>query len=959
MPPNQREVQRQLMKKYNIIFDGPIDSISNPQWPSNCNTIFDHIRRLGKTDYSEYRESISADFTRFPWRHQVQRRAKRIAESAKRCLESRKNESGWRLALESEVMARFSVEIACRNCRGRLWRSEQEVDPTTQSAEEDDANSLRARQRRRQPCTCDRTDLSRDIPEQGISPLFDDRAEEAIIYSSELRAELPKREHRPDRVYGLQVTERLSRLLNYAEDIRSSPFRLDGDPLVFPFLVIEAKSEKGSEGFTDTQDQTAFAIRELLSIQHELARVVEEDKEWDGVPLVWFLSYKGEEWRVSAAYICSTPDKTFYRVVLLWSGCVDSLGGALQLLLIIDYIADWARDIYREGIAHSLQKFAPDDSESLRRDVDIPSKAGNVALWVASNLDNSDDARNQPIGDPLRKFDSKSGVFRDPRFVRSNCIGLAITHQNVEPFLRTAKTNRETSDLIFALLENLERPCLVKGQMLNDLELLWTDTDRSLSDILHPEDIFYVVLAAKFYLNPNWEPVRELTYLAVSQKLVQDSVRSSPKPLPYIILLETAPMVETLEGFRGLLHMSAEDNLAACLYNFCIRIDIEASARRSEINFVWKTLPTIAINDNPGAQKKRVLCACARPTASRFVHKIYSMYKVGRNEPTISFFRVSSSMDQLATVEDLRDRPQLLDETAWPWKEDAGLKAARASIRELMIVRKAAQVTYFQADLCIFILDMSLAVQGIPRTLFSRPPETHVLMFKYDEDPDDIDRWGAATYSQDDTRKGWNFAIHTSNDVVRLTSHLEKLRKGLRQYPGFGLLSKWKQIITGWAQDQNTESLDLASTRPFTRRSDQASLTSLLLKIGDDETERPLQKPAISWGFMVIKEEDEATSRTAGPSKRTTERSRRPNGAERMQNPENSRGGDTGVDSSTMSERQKGKRPMAVADEPDEAESSAHAERRARQEREVAQRFNSDFLSDEELEQVLAKGTLS
>ncbi|KNA96011.1 hypothetical protein FOXG_01368 [Fusarium oxysporum f. sp. lycopersici 4287] len=112
MPPNQREIQRQLMRKYNIIFDGPIDSITSPQWPGNCNTIFDHIRRLGKTDYSDYRESISADFTRFTWRHQVQQRAKRITKIAKRCLESRKNESGWRLALESEVMTRFSVEIA-------------------------------------------------------------------------------------------------------------------------------------------------------------------------------------------------------------------------------------------------------------------------------------------------------------------------------------------------------------------------------------------------------------------------------------------------------------------------------------------------------------------------------------------------------------------------------------------------------------------------------------------------------------------------------------------------------------------------------------------------------------------------------------------------------------------------------------------------------------------------------
>ncbi|KAF4421576.1 hypothetical protein FACUT_10952 [Fusarium acutatum] len=894
MPPNQREVQRQLIKKYNIVFDGPIDSISDPQWPSNCNTIFDHIQQLGRTDYSEYRESISADFTRFPWRHQVQRRAKRIAESAKRCLQSRKNESGWRLALESEVMARFSVEIACRNCRGRLWRSEQEVNPSTQPAEEGDTNSLRARQMRRQPCTCNPNDLSRDIPEQGISPLFDDRAEEGIIYSSELRAELPKREHRPDRVYGLQVTERLDRLLSYAEDIRSSPFRLDGDPLVFPFLVIEAKSEKSSDGFTNNQVQTAFAIRELLSIQHELSQATNEGREWDGGPLVWFLSYRGEEWRVSAAYTHTTPDKISYRVVLLWSGCVDSLGGALQLLLIIDYIADWARDIYREGIAHSLQKFAPHDSESLRRDVDIPSKAGNVARWVASNLDNSDDATSQPIGDPLRKFDSQSGVFRDPRFVRSHCIGLAITHQNVEPFLRTATTNGETSDLIFSLLENLERPCLVKGQMLNDLELLWTDTDRSLSDILHPEDVFYVDFAATFQLTSKWEPVRELTYLAVSQKLVQDSVRSSPKSLPDIILLESAPMIETLEGFRGLLHMSAEDNLAACLYNFCIRIDTEASARHSEINFVWKTLPTFATNDNPGAQKPRI----------------------GRNEPTVSFFRVSSSMDQLATAEDLRERPQLLDETTWPWREDKGWKAARASIRELLIVRKAAEVTYFQADLCIFILDMSLAVKGVPQTLFSCPPDTHVLMFKYDEDPDVTNRWGAALYEQDDTRKSWNFAIHTSDNV---TWHLPVLSRVVRAKPQ----------------------------------------SSLLLNIGDDESDRPLPKPMISHVFMVIKEEDEDTSRTAGPSKKATGQACIPDGAEGMHHQENSRSGDTGVDSPTMSERRRGKRPLRAVDESDEAESSAHAERRARQQREVARWFNSDFLSDEELEEVLAKGTLA
>ncbi|EWG35931.1 hypothetical protein FVEG_14588 [Fusarium verticillioides 7600] len=494
--------------------------------------------------------------------------------------------------------------------------------------------------------------------------------------------------------------------------------------------------------------------------------------------------------------------------------------------------------------------------------------------------------------------------------------------------------------------------------MLNDLELLWTDTDRSLSDILHPEDVFYVVFAATFHLSPSWEPVRELTYLAVSQKLVQDSIRSSPDSLPSIVLFETAPMIETLEGFRGLLHLSAEDNLAACLYNLCIRVDIEPSARDSEINFVWKKLPTFATNDNRAAQKPRVFRACSRPGASRFVHKLYSRYRIGRNEPTVSFFRVSSAMDQLATAEDLRQRPQLLDETIWPWRNDKEWKAARASTREFLIARKAAEVTYFQAELCIFILDVSLAVKGIPRTLFSCPPETHVLMFKYGDDADDTDRWRSMLYSRTEVRKSWNFAIYTSDNIMRLGSHLERFRNELRQYRGFGLRSKWKEITTGWAQGQNINSLDLASTRPFTRRSDQGSLSSMLLSIGDDENERPLQRPTISDDFMVIKEEDGVTPRTVGPSERKIIRAYRPDGAVRMQHQESLPGSDTGDDSPSMSERRRGKRPMRAVDESDEAESSAHAERRARQEREVTQRFDSDFLSDGELKKVLANGTL-
>lgn len=108
-----------------------------------------------------------------------------------------------------------------------------------------------------------------------------------------------------------------------------------------------------------------------------------------------------------------------------------------------------------------------------------------------------------------------------------------------------------------------------------------------------------------------------------------------------------------------------------------------------------------------------------------------------------------------------------------------------------------------------------------------------------------------------------------------------------------------------------------------------------------------------------VKQANDATTRTAGSLNRTAASVLRPTRERILQNTDNTRDGDDRAKSSTMSEQRKGKRPMGAADEPDEAESSAHAERRARQEREVAQRFNSDFLSDEELEELLAKGTLS
>jgi hypothetical protein len=62
--------------------------------------------------------------------------------------------------------------------------------------------------------------------------------------------------------------------------------------VLYPFLIIEAKSEKGGTGFESIETQTAFPIRTLLKLQKDLSIA-------SGIslkPLVWFLANQGDKW---------------------------------------------------------------------------------------------------------------------------------------------------------------------------------------------------------------------------------------------------------------------------------------------------------------------------------------------------------------------------------------------------------------------------------------------------------------------------------------------------------------------------------------------------------------------------------------------------------------------------------------------------------------------------------------
>jgi hypothetical protein len=151
--------------------------------------------------------------------------------------------------------------------------------------------------------------------EIGTNPLFEDRVEELVILDGDQGLGPPTlgmpKWKKPDRIYGLrQTTDFETVLLTLRQPVRTNPFEDMIEPLLFPFLILEAKSERSPNGFHDVQSQTALPIRTLLKLQEDLQASVTAAEHGSG-PLVWFLSSRGDAWRVYGCYV-SVEDRAIY-----------------------------------------------------------------------------------------------------------------------------------------------------------------------------------------------------------------------------------------------------------------------------------------------------------------------------------------------------------------------------------------------------------------------------------------------------------------------------------------------------------------------------------------------------------------------------------------------------------------------------------------------------------------------
>ncbi|KIX03692.1 uncharacterized protein Z518_07245 [Rhinocladiella mackenziei CBS 650.93] len=369
-----------LAKRHRISFKSPDSEL----WPALHRNTFAQICSIRDQKFDDY---CADNYYGHPWRAFTKIRAKFLTRLAATLLERTANETEWRNALEGEFLLRFRAEVACPACRGRIWKSDFEayIEPSA------DINDLRKRRKQRVFCHCPSYRVEATLYEIGGRRLFDSRLEHVIIHDADVQEKLQLPDKKPDQVIGLRETTAFEKLFEEFskkfgnDDIvdRLTPFDESEQPLLLPFLILEAKSEDSADGFNKARVQTAFPIWALLKLQ-EGVRVQTSGDPPNISPLVWYFANRGEYWRVYGCYISNgTPEK--YEIVQLWDGCVTEKDASLQLLLIVDYIFDWARDIYRPSILRMLKSAASGvayDQVTLANDSDIFSDGQRIANWI-------------------------------------------------------------------------------------------------------------------------------------------------------------------------------------------------------------------------------------------------------------------------------------------------------------------------------------------------------------------------------------------------------------------------------------------------------------------------------------------------------------------------------------------------------------------------------------------------
>ncbi|KAF2818783.1 hypothetical protein CC86DRAFT_460914 [Ophiobolus disseminans] len=508
MPPKKETPPkieyRQLVREKGIRFEGPAPP---RDWPTEFKRHFQVIRSIESTRYEDYRTDRSIPRSR---RLEFCDRVRYFRNKVYDFLDDTSvNETTWR-ELEQKILERFDSFVICPRCKHELWKSDNEAT----LSDEQEQLELEGKRHARKMCNCgDKIETTiADDSDNEHGYIFDFAKDAAITHIPDDKFPKLRISMMPDRVIGLRVPLRVAHDESY--------FPVTGKRILLPFLVVEAKKEMDPPGFRAIQYQTAFPIRRLLSAQNEM--YADEQRCEPG--LVWFFAYQGEQWRLSAGIMKDSKV---------------SQDGALQLLLIVDYIWSWARDVYRPTILRILlnsstgsRDLSPASTDRFRQSVSLscaPSAAPSMrnVNWSQFNethrdIENSGSIHQESFHQPredndLQAAEELTNASFDP-FLR-----WAVGHQHAPPWI-TVGSIRHSDIVDFEFrCYFVNRSDLARLQEAGDHETLWTLFVKALG--ISPERIKKIatlwtsrvpqvlprdgmsMVPATFFFRTNWDPM--------------------------------------------------------------------------------------------------------------------------------------------------------------------------------------------------------------------------------------------------------------------------------------------------------------------------------------------------------------------------------------------------------------------------------------------------------------------
>ncbi|RFU29268.1 hypothetical protein B7463_g7079, partial [Scytalidium lignicola] len=544
---------------------------------------FTRIREFENYRFSAYYTDDSKSIGhRVMWGNETKERAKRITETVLILLEDSVSEMEWRLRLEELILARFRLETDCGACLKRLWRSEVEA---VAEIEDKVAVSLAIRRKDRQPCIC----IHQRSFTGGVNKMFSSRADELIRYNpfetskqpplmtSKGRKNYPDRKRRPDRIIGFQETHSFGRTLDHI----ARKLQDDAGTKTIRELVelVEAKCPDG-DSFSDCDTQTAYPIWKMLKIQEELHEKTQEKLTYGG-PLLWYTAYRGSDWRVSGCYTSDRDGKPSYEILELWSGDLRTEDGALQLLLIMDYIFDWARDIYKPTIMNQLKALTPakqdtnethDSVSQMATDSDILSLAGrkdeHIAAWFNTTIFPEEPQSFEEVNlEVWENLGFKGGFFRPACIVSYEFQCLYITKDNVNDFI-SAISETNTTELVPKIMTILQMDSLmITEHVLRRMEEVWTNKSRPQQPGYIPDRSLYATVVHHSEISGDWEIQRIISCLALDRDAF-DSLRNFTKyksSLKFLIKARTLTERRIEILLKDIQNQSVKDNFGTAI----------------------------------------------------------------------------------------------------------------------------------------------------------------------------------------------------------------------------------------------------------------------------------------------------------------------------------------------------------------------------------------------------------